>query len=358
MKKICLALFLALCFLTVFAACSLESENGESSANIASLDETSVVTMLESEVSSDGNITSSESEPSSEIESSEEEIVSEPEKPKYDDLFGMMEDCGKEIVAYGDLALDEYAETLDELEQVLKSSSRNMAVVGYSLDNNKAFCYNTQKRIFCASAIKAPYSLYCCYQMEKGFADLNTKMTYESEHYEIGTGDLQYMPVGSVFDMKTIIGKAMSISDNVGYLMSVDYFGREGYNEWITELGAETLKISPTVWSLRTNAKDLALAWREIAKYFESDSEIARFLYASCTNTENNYATQSLTNVEYSHKQGNQRSGNWHSYTDASIVWKGENPYIIVILTDAPGPSSYDADIFAEIMAIVHNKLF
>lgn len=358
MKKICLAFLLTLCILTFFAACSLESENGESSVGVSSLDETSVVSKVESEVSSEDDIVSSESEPSSEIESSEEDIVSEPEIPKYDDLFGMMEDCGKNICAYGDLALEEYSVALGELEQVLDSSTRNMSVVAYSLDNNKAFCYNTQARIFCASAIKAPYSLYCCYQMEKGFADLKTKMTYESKHYEIGTGDLQYMPIGSVFDMKTIIGKAMSISDNVGYLMSVDFFGREGYNEWIDSLGAPTLKISPTVWSLRTNAKDLALVWREIAKYFEEDSDIASFLYNSCTNTENNYATQSLKNVEYSHKQGNQRSGDWHSYTDASIVWKGENPYIIVILTDAPGPSSYDADIFAEIMAIVHNKLF
>ena len=168
---------------------------------------------------------------------------------------------------------------------------------------------------------------------------------------------MQYSPFGTVFDMKTMLHKSMSISDNVGYLMSVDYFGRDGYNEWIKSRACPSLMIKPTVWSLRAKAQELALAWRDIYGYFREGGEYAEFLYNSCTGTAGNYSTENL-GAEYSHKQGHNRSGDWTSYTDAGIVWKEGAPYILVILTDAPGPSVYDAKAFGEIANIIHNELF
>ncbi len=284
----------------------------------------------------------------------------EPEPSPYGDLLSEMTDVGKTVTVYGDLKGEDYSEAISSLEKVLDGYSRTISVVAYSLDNRKALSYNTEAKIFSACAVKAPYSLYCCYEMEKGKATLDTKMKYEKKHYETGTGDMQYSPVGTTFDMRTIINKSMSISDNVGYMMQVDYFGREGYNKWISSLdiGAASLAIKPTVWSLYTKSRDLAVVWREMYKYFETQSEYSKFLYASCTNTAGNYATAALEGVEYSHKQGHNRTGDWKSYSDAGIVWKEGNPYIIVILTNAPGPSSYDAGIMADVIKIVHNQLF
>lgn len=282
----------------------------------------------------------------------------EKQPSRYEDLFTLMGECGKNVVPYGDLKDSKYNEAISELNTVLNSYTRDISVVAYSLDNNKAICYNTQKGIFGACTVKASYSLYSCLEMEKGKADLSTTMAYEKEHYEPGTGDMQYSPIGTTFTMETIINKTMSISDNVGYLMQVDYFGRDGYNNWVGMLGCESLKIKPTVWSLRTKAKDLAVVWREIYNYFENNTKYSKFLYNSCTNTKDNYATAALSGVEYSHKQGHNRSGDWLSYSDAGIVWKEGNPYIIVILTNAPGPSSYDAEIMAKTIKIVNDKLF
>ncbi len=295
----------------------------------------------------------------SEDSSSTESMPSEPENVnRYDDLLSKMTDCGKSVVTYGDLKADEYSASVQSLEKILDGYKHNISIVAYSLDNNKALAYNTKTDLFCACTVKAAYSLYACKQMENGNGSLDTVMTYEKKHYEPGTGDMQYSAFGTKFTMKTIIDKSMRISDNVGYLMSVDYFGRDGYNKWIKKLGCESLQIKPTVWSLHAKAKDLAVVWREIYNYFETDTEYSKFLYNSCTGTPNNYATAALKGVKYSHKQGNNRSGDWLAYSDAGIVWKEGNPYIIVILTDAPGPSSYDASIFADIINIVHNYLF
>lgn len=303
---------------------------------------------------------SSESETTSSapMVSSNEVQSSEDNKSDYDDLLGTMSVSGKQLIAYGDLREDEYSAALSELETVLSGYTRNISFAAYTLDNRKAVGYNTDAEIFCACTVKAAYSYYCCLQMDKGNGSLETQMTYEQKHYESGTGDMQYSPYGTVFDMSTIITKSMGISDNVGYLMQVDFFGRDGYNAWISSLGCDSLQIKPTVWSLKANARDHLVIWREIYNYFLSDAPHSEFLYNTCTGTAGNFATAALSGVEYSHKQGHNRSGEWTSYSDAGIVWNGNTPYIIAIITDAPGPSSYDADIFAQISTIVNNKLF
>ncbi len=273
-----------------------------------------------------------------------------------EDLLNEMTNSGDSLTAYGELVNEAYSEPLSRLRAVLDGYNRKVSVVAYSLDNSKALAYNAQQELFCACTVKAPFALYSCLQMEKGIASLSTELTYLERHYESGTGDMQYSPFGTVFSMETAINKSMSISDNVGYIMTVDYFGRDGYNEWITGLGCPSLTIKPTVWSLRAKARELAVMWREIYNYFSDGSELAKFLYGTCTNTAGNFATASLSGVDYSHKQGHNSTGDWLAYCDAGIVW-GERPYIIVILTDAPGPSSYDAQLMTDVITIINNEL-
>ncbi len=150
----------------------------------------------------------------------------------------------------------------------------------------------------------------------------------------------------------------MSISDNVGYLMAVDRFGRNEYNSWVSGLGCPSLQIKPTVWSLRTKSKDLAVIWQEIYFYFEENAEHSSFLKNSCTNTKDNYATAALSNVDISHKQGHNRSGDWLSCSDAGIVWQDGSPYIIAVLTNGAGYGTNEKQIMNDIINIVDNKLF
>ncbi|MCQ2450725.1 MAG: class A beta-lactamase-related serine hydrolase [Clostridia bacterium] len=288
----------------------------------------------------------------------EEQKPKEEEKPdyfaEYGDILKGMGEVGKSVVCYGELKDEKYSPDIEKLNGILSSYSKNVSVVAYSLDNSKSLCYNTKSGIFAACTVKAAYTLYCLKQMENGKGSLDTQMTYEQKHYETGTGDMQYSAIGTKFNMRTILNKTMSISDNVGYNMAVDYFGRDGYNSWISSLGCSSLQIKPTVWSLHTKAKDLAVIWREIYNYFKTNTEYSKFLYDSCTNTKNNYATASLGGVTYSHKQGNNRTGDWLSYSDAGIVWKENSPYIIVIITDAAGPSAYDAKMMSDVINIIH----
>ena len=275
------------------------------------------------------------------------------------DLLSLVNDHGTSVVGYGELKNESYATALKELETVLDNYSREISVVCYSLNNKKALSYNTSARLFCACTVKASFNLFACKQMDKGVANLDSVMTYEKKHYEPGTGDMQYSSYGTKFNMRTILHKSMSISDNVGYLMSVDYFGREKYNTFAENLGISSLKIKPTVWALKAGTKDLAVTWREIYKYFNSNAKHAEFLYSTCTNTPDNYATLALGNkYTISHKQGHNNTADWPSYSDAGIVWKGNDAYIIAVITNSLGPTSESRKVMADTIKIIDEKLF
>ncbi len=342
MRKI-IAIICALCVTVCLSACQSENSTDTNSTTTKPVVSD---TQLETEQDNTSETPAVDSTPSN----------TESKPPQA--VAPQTQTTGKKIVVSGTLQDVQYAEKINELQQILNSHKYNISLSVYAVDGTKGLDYNTETGIFGACTVKAAYTLYACKQMENGNGSLQTELTYEQKHYEPGTGDMQYSPFGTVFTMETALHKSMSISDNVGYLMSVDYFGREGYNAWMSELGCDSLRIKPTVWSLRTKADDLVKIWCEIYNYFQTDTEYAKFLKDSCTNTAGNYATEALGGVEYSHKQGHNSTGDWLSFSDAGIVWKGDTPYIIAIITDAPGPNFYSKGEFAKIIQIVHNDLF
>lgn len=342
-KKVVIILCACLCL----AACRSNDTPSDKKADSEAVVASEVITETQTTTES----TDITSEPNSEPQETSESKPSQAVTPN-------TVNAGQRIEAVGSLKESKYEQNLLELQEILNSHKYNISLSVYSIDGQKGLEYNTNKEIFGACTVKAAYTLYSCKQMESGNGNLTIPITYDKKHYEPGTGDMQYSPFGTVFTMETALHKSMSISDNVGYLMTVDYFGREGYNSWISELGCNSLQIKPTVWSLKTKANDLVKIWCEIYNYFNSNGKYSDFLYNSCTNTAGNYATATLEGVDFSHKQGHNSTGDWLSFSDAGIVWKGEHPYVIAILTDAPGPNSYSRGEFAKIIEIVHNDLF
>lgn len=313
----------------------------------------------------------SSSQASSDIASSDTSSVTEPtetdfgipiveESNTYGDLLAEI-GGGKKLTALGELSDPKYADALSRLETALKGYSKEFSLVAYTLDNKKAVSFNAETELFPACTIKAFYSLYNCMEMDRGNGSLETEMEYKYEHRDPdwGTGDMKFSKYGTVFDLKTIITKSLAISDNVGYNMQVSFFGRDGYNKWVSGLGCPSLQIKPTVWALRTKADEHAVLWREIYRYLvNEESKHAEFLYSACTGTEGNFATKSLEGVKYSHKQGFNSGGGWHSMSDAGIVWKDGNPYIVVMLTNSQGITAAAQSVMDEAINIIHDELF
>lgn len=355
-------LCLGLCVALLFGGCTpkIPAQNGtvtsQSTATVTSGAVGEEVTSIPSQTATSAPASSKIPTSSSLGDSPRLNAVNLPEAA-FDNIVSQISSHGTSVQAYGQLKSDTYAKALQNLEKILDDYKYDISVIAYSIDGGKALSYNTQKAMFCACTVKAAYTLYCCQQMEQGKGLLSTEMTYKKEHYESGTGNMQYSSFGTKFSMDTILRKSMGISDNVGYRMSIDYFGRESYNNWITDQGCPTLTIKPTVWSLKAKSPDLARLWGEIYKYFKTGTQYAEFLYEICTNTPDNYGTLALKNVDISHKQGHNNTTDWPAYSDAGIVW-GAEPYVYVVLTNSPGPSSYNRNTMANMIEIIHNDLF
>ncbi len=341
---------LLLCALLLLSACA--SPDDTSSVGSSSVDITSenISSDTASEDKSENNIKT--------VTSFGVPIVEESDT--YGDLLSQIPG-GKKVTALGELTEDKYSDAIVRLETILKGYSKEISLVAYTLDNKKAVSFNAEKELFPACTIKAFYSLYNCLEMDNGNGSLDTEMEYKYEHRDPdwGTGDMKFSDYGTIFDVKTIITKSMSISDNVGYNMQVSFFGRDGYNKWVSELGGPSLQIKPTVWALKAKADEHALLWREIYRYLISeDAKHADFLYSTCTGTAQNFASSALSDITYSHKQGFNSGGGWHSMSDAGIVWKEGSPYIIVMLTNSQGITGAAQSVMDKAINIIHNELF
>ena len=207
---------------------------------------------------------------------------------------------------------------LKELEKILDTYIPEISVVAISLDDDRAM----------------GYVLNCCKIIEENNIDINTTMTYQEKHYHGGSGEIRYQPYGTKYTLKELLTKCLYISDNVAYEMLLDYFGLTEYNEMVKELGCDSLHLDD-MWVTYTKAKDLAIIWQEVDKYFSTGSEMSKVLKNACTNSPYNYGTLEIKE-EYSHKSGD-NTGTYAAYNDAGIVWHKEKPYVYVVLTHSEG---------------------
>ncbi len=235
---------------------------------------------------------------------------------------------------------------LAEIDRLLANYShrREVSFVAYSMDGTKMLSYNCEQAYFSACTIKTSFIYYCCLAIDRGLASKDTIMIYQPENYSYGgSGIIAIDPKNNYqpYTLEKLIKLALSRSDNAAYRMLIDYFGRDGYNQMVKEMGLERLQLtfetsSTGMWSYDMNARDLAIMWRELYFYFQSGSPMSKLYYESTTNTNVNwaYAIHGIPDVkngivQYTHKSGDAEKN--PATNDGAIVW-AEQPYIIVVL--------------------------
>ena len=371
---------LALLLVFAFAACLLASCGGEEGTASSSLSSSSEGTQSVSSVDSSSEITGIElpSESSSEpvsvppVESSEEtsEVVSYPDpvfpggeletpvNPEDDakvQIYSLAQTETDALLTYGDIDPEdpETAEALQEIQTLLDGYNKRVSFCAYALDGSRAITYNCEEKYFSACTVKAGFLLYCCLAIEQGLASKDEVMYYQEKYYHKGSGKIKYSPYGTPYTIEYLIQECLRISDNVAYEMLSAYFGHTGYNEMIDTLGLDRLRLGSSIWSYNMTARDLAIIWRELYFYFQTDTDMANHYYDSCTNTPFNYATIYLKE-RYSHKSGDNFGKN-AVYNDGAIVW-ADRPYVIAILNASEGEPADEA-LVGNIVKCINDNL-
>ena len=186
--------------------------------------------------------------------------------------------------------------------------------------------YNEEQLYFSASAIKAPVALFLYKQADDGKVDLDSYIEYTSNFYVEGSGDIQYTELGTQYQLRELVQKAIVDSDNVAYEMISSISDELNIKDYWNKKGANNFW-NYSVW-VNITAKDATIYMKELYNYYLTDSKLSNELINYFYNSVSPLIT-SKNNDLIAHKSGC-RGDIIH---DTAIVFN-EYPYVLAIMTN------------------------
>ncbi|MBE6612379.1 MAG: serine hydrolase [Ruminococcaceae bacterium] len=246
------------------------------------------------------------------------------------------------------------AETAIPVFIKLRDTAASVGASVYFTDVEREYYFGIDEETWyhTASTIKA---VYCHYLLSSG-VDLEAEVTFTNANRTSVTGKLSANDVGKSFTVGELMELALRYSDNQAHRLLYETFGIEGYNRYVSGLGAGGLQMSEEwEWS-RVSAKKLSRAMLDIYRYGKTDD----FVIEHLKNASYNGQIPAGTAYETAHKYG--ANGGGDGYHDTAIVYAPGRAYILTILTGIDPAKTADEDaIFREIAGLcdeLHAILF
>lgn len=223
----------------------------------------------------------------------------------------------------------EYTGLKNQINQLLQSETGTYGIYIIDLKSGKSLGINHLESFHAASTFKLPMNLYLYKKISEGSINPLTMLTYRQEHYEGGTGRLQYDPVGSSYSIKMLSKYSIVYSDNVATNMLLAYLGRSNIKNFMRSVGGTVVSDDKNI----TCPRDMAIYMEELLKFNSQHPELGKELMSNLQNTVFNNRIPKLIppNVKIAHK-----IGNWPptgTYNDVGYVEHPERPYIISIFS-------------------------
>ncbi len=250
---------------------------------------------------------------------------------------------------------------LEVLENRLNSASFACAMYYCDLTTGFTVSYNETRLFGAASLIKAPYLLYIFEMIEKGEISLDDKHTYKkNQHLFGGTGKVKDMPDGTVLTLKQIIEYIVYYSDNTAFKMLYNTASASGgvlslqdfHDKADKEYKAPFLNYP---YGTVLNAGGVGRMFCEIYKRSQNSELYAWYVELLKDANENVFIKKGIPTDEsgeslyvVAHKYGMDIKAS----NDAAIVFYGDRPYVLVVLTDYLLAGS-NADFIAKISSDV-----
>lgn len=287
-------------------------------------------------------------EPTTEEPTTEEPTTEPPTVSGPNYIYEQLGDDTTQILTAGNV--DTSDEELAALLEALTACEYRVSFKAVSIDGSKAMSYNSEEKYFPASAIKAPYLLYCYQQIDAGNGTFEEEMIYTSKYFYDGTGDVKNSEEGTVYTLHELMRRIIWNSDNSAYKMCAERWGKEGYNQLMQEIGAEQLMFpSYSIWAHDTRVGDFVIAWKSIYDYFQTETEGAKAFYDSTTNCKWNFYGGGIKNCTIAQKYG------WaeEAFSNAGIIYGENETYLLVVFTDSEGVDANKRE-YANIVSKIH----
>lgn len=176
----------------------------------------------------------------------------------------------------------------------------------YDLETGQGISYHSTDSYYSASTIKGPYAA-CIAE------------TYPE----------------SVSELEFLFEDIIHISDNYAYSCLWELYGTEDFEIWLNEAGCKDIDVSDLYADV--TAQNLARMWIKMYDYFTSGTPESDWISELYTDTLNSYISDALsdTYTVYSKAGWICEDEYYNVQNDAGIVLSSQNPYVIVVLSDA-----------------------
>jgi beta-lactamase class A len=224
--------------------------------------------------------------------------------------------------------------------------------------------YNDERLFGAASLVKAPYLLYVFDMIEKGEISLDDKHTYRKQYHLFGgTGKVKDMPDGTVLTLKQIIENIVYYSDNTAFKMLYNTAGNAGGVLSLMDFNNKARNdydapFYQDPYGTVLNAGGVGRMFCEIYKRSQNSELFAWYVDLLKDANENVFIKKGLPKdkesgeclYEVAHKYGMDIKAS----NDAAIVFYGDRPYVLVVLTDYLGDSNagFIIDVSEDVFAI------
>ena len=221
-----------------------------------------------------------------------------------------------------------------ELAAALQGST-NASFMAIDLASGKTLACQPDTALYIASAIKAPYALYVCRQLDAGNVFEDEAVEYQEKFYDEGSGNIKSAQPGTMYRLDYLLQESILHSDNIAYRLLVNRCGKEDFNAMLDSLGiTEGMHFTATnIWPKAT-PRELALCWNEIYNYIQSGAPHSALLAQILTNS----SAYSPIRKAFVYQRTVAAKYGWDqtSYVDAGIVYsaEGQPQYLLAILTE------------------------
>ncbi|MCL2456418.1 MAG: serine hydrolase [Defluviitaleaceae bacterium] len=259
-----------------------------------------------------------------------------------------------------------YTPAIKNLDEFFLPLGNNIAVFYRNLDTGYTYVHNPDRVFFAASLSKSNHALYTYALAERGEIDMYEVRTYTSRDEWGGTGIMRFLPFGTTYTVRELLGFSIQESDNAAFRMleRLTNGAKFSYRDFVSEIGADSRMIRD-VLAQNTHARDAGLFMQKIYDYVESESLFGHYLKFDMLNTAQT-SHPYFTRWEGSNGVGGEinirmiradyplaRKYGWarNAFHDAGIIY-APSPYILVVLSNMERGAH---NIFEEVSLFVQN---
>lgn len=240
-------------------------------------------------------------------------------------------------------------ETNEQLNSFLSAKGGDISIYLESLDGSLSYSFYGDEIKRTASSIKLPFITYLMLLATKKQIALDTRLIY-TEGFKIdGTGIIQFEPLGTTYSIDKLAELVIRYSDNVAYLMLLNYVGEQNFINYLHELDNQ----SPNNRAF-SSPRILSKSMKYVVENKTTNPLIDKVYKWMEQTIFDDGITVGLPGVNVVHKTG------WMPMylvsNDVAYIDDKKNPYILTIMTNGYD-EEYSEKVLADLAKIIDNNM-